>query len=253
MKEIIPFVFDGHPIRVLRDKDGSPLFVGKDICEALGYADPTNALKQHCRGVVKRHPIVDSIGRNQQVRVLSEGDMYRLMTHSKLESAERFETLVFDEILPTIRKTGSYTAPAANDQSGLDKLRNAQALKLAEETAAKLCNRFSKLGEAAQQVIFAKIINPIMGSEILALPSVGERLLLAGEVGKLLGVSGNRIGRIANQHGMKTAAYGEFRLDKSEYSAKQVEVFHYNAKAIDAFRSIIERENAGKVIPIAGA
>lgn len=109
---IIPFEFEKHQIRVIIDESGEPLFVGKDICIALGYADPTNAMKQHCRGVVKRHPIVDTLGRTQQVRILAEGDMFRLIINSTLPSAEKFESLVFDEILPTIRKTGRYETPA---------------------------------------------------------------------------------------------------------------------------------------------
>lgn len=136
--------------------------------------------------------------------------------------------------------------------TALDKLRTANALKLAEETAAKLCARFSKLGESAQQVIYAKIINPIVGDEVLMLPRVEEKLKLAGEIGTLLGVSGNKIGRLSNQYGMKTAEYGEFRLDKSEYSSKQVETFYYNAKAVEMFRMILDEEATKKVVPISG-
>ncbi len=84
---------------------------------ALGYADPTNAMKQHCRGVVKRHPIVDSLGRTQKVRVLTEADMFRLVVSSTLPSAEAFERLVFEEILPAIRKTGSYVSLGATFES----------------------------------------------------------------------------------------------------------------------------------------
>lgn len=61
MKQIIPFAFEGKQIRVVRDENGEAMFVGKDIAEALGYADPTSAMKQHCRGVAKHHPIVDSL------------------------------------------------------------------------------------------------------------------------------------------------------------------------------------------------
>lgn len=90
--------------------DGKPYFVGKDIAIALGYKDTVNALKQHCRGVVKHH-LMDSKGRKQEVNFITEGDMYRLITHSKLESAERFESWVFDEVLPTLRKAGAYEMP----------------------------------------------------------------------------------------------------------------------------------------------
>lgn len=77
--------------------DGEPWFVGKDVAAALGYVDTTNAMKQHCRGVVKHHLIADSLGRMQETRVLSEPDMLRLIVNSTLPSAERFERWVFDE------------------------------------------------------------------------------------------------------------------------------------------------------------
>ena len=86
--------------------DGKPYFMGSDIAKALGYARPNDAIKQHCRATVK-HSIHIS-GKMQEVNFIGERDMYRLITHSKLESAERFESWVFDEVLPTLRKTGSY-------------------------------------------------------------------------------------------------------------------------------------------------
>lgn len=113
MNQIIPFMFKDTTavIRVV-EIDGEPWFVGKDIAEALGYADPTNAMKQHCRGVVKRHPIVDALGRTQEARVLAEPDVLRLIVGSRLPEAERFERWVFEEVLPAIRRTGQYGAPA---------------------------------------------------------------------------------------------------------------------------------------------
>lgn len=90
--------------------DGKPYFVGADVAKALGYKDTVNALKQHCRGVVKHH-LIDSLGRKQEASFITEGDLYRLIMKSKLPSAEKFESWVMDEVLPTIRKTGSYQKP----------------------------------------------------------------------------------------------------------------------------------------------
>ena len=85
--------------------DGKPYFVGKDVANALGYSNPRDAISRHCKGVVKHDSFKEG---GQLIALISEGDMYRLITHSKLESAERFESWVFDEVLPTIRKTGGY-------------------------------------------------------------------------------------------------------------------------------------------------
>ncbi|MEX3982790.1 Bro-N domain-containing protein [Paraburkholderia sp. EG287A] len=105
------FVFEGTEVRVVVI-DGKTHMVGKDLCDVLVYADHTNAMKLHCRGVAIYHPIADALGRMRNTRVLSEGDMFRLITHSTLPAAERFERLVFDEILPTIHRHGCYPAPA---------------------------------------------------------------------------------------------------------------------------------------------
>lgn len=102
------FQFNAQDVRIVLDERGEPLFVGKDVCEVLGYANPNDALNDHCRGVAKRYPIVDSLNRIQEVRVLSEGDVMRLIVRSNLPAAVEFERLVFDEVLPSIRKTGKY-------------------------------------------------------------------------------------------------------------------------------------------------
>ena len=99
MSNIVPFIFENHQVRVLTDADGKALFVAKDVAEALGYKDTVNAIKQHCRGVVIHHPIADALGRTQEVRVIREPDMYRLIFGSNLPSAQDFEKVVVEEIL----------------------------------------------------------------------------------------------------------------------------------------------------------
>ena len=59
-----------------------------------------------------RPPVTDTLGRQQEVRIISEPDLFRLVVNSKLPTAERFERWVFEEVLPAIRKTGAYTVPA---------------------------------------------------------------------------------------------------------------------------------------------
>lgn len=130
---LIPLSFEGREIRVVTI-GGEPFFVGRDVAERLGYADPTNAMKQHCRGVAKHHPIVDALGRTQDVRVLSEPDVLRLIVRSKRPEAERFERWVFEEVLPAIRKTGGYmTATPEETPEALA----ARALAVLQATVAR--------------------------------------------------------------------------------------------------------------------
>ena len=90
--------------------DGKPYFVANDVAKALGYSNPSKATNDHCKNAIIRRGN-DSLGREQDFKYIPEGDIYRLIVRSNLPSAERFETWVFDEVLPSIRKTGSYNLP----------------------------------------------------------------------------------------------------------------------------------------------
>ena len=89
--------------------NGKPYFSATACAKMLGYANPRDAIGRHCNadGVVK-HDVIDSMGRTQRAKFITEGNLYRLITHSKLPAAEQFEKWVFDEVLPTIRRTGGY-------------------------------------------------------------------------------------------------------------------------------------------------
>jgi len=128
MSGLIPFQFGERPIRVVTDESGEPLFVGKDVCEVLGYVNTADAIGTHCRGVAKRYPIADALGRMQETRVLSEPDVLRLIVNCSLPAAEAFERWVFEEVLPAIRRTGSYAPPGASRPSALEPTKEFKAL-----------------------------------------------------------------------------------------------------------------------------
>ena len=101
-------------VRII-EEDGRMLFCGSDVAKALGYTNPRKAVRDHTEGGTKRSMV--SLTTNQygvtteqivETTFITEGDVYRLITHSKLPSAERFERWVFDEVLPSIRRTGGY-------------------------------------------------------------------------------------------------------------------------------------------------
>lgn len=115
MSALEVFNFEGIEVRTIVI-EGKAHFVGRDVANALGYADATNALKQHCRGVAIHHPIADSMGRSQMTRLIGEPDMLRMIANSRLEQAERFERWAFEEVLPTVLRTGLYVAPMSDDE-----------------------------------------------------------------------------------------------------------------------------------------
>lgn len=115
MNAITNYNFDGAPVRMVVIDD-LPFFVGKDVADRLGYIDPTNAIKLRCKGVAKYHPL-STAGGVQDVRLLCRADVLRLIMGSKLPAAERFERWVFEEVLPSIHKTGGYGAPETKEQT----------------------------------------------------------------------------------------------------------------------------------------
>ena len=93
-------------VRII-EENNSFLFCASDVAKALGYSNIHSALQRHCKGVVKRDTVTSTRG-VQALTYIPEGDVYRLIVHSKLPSAERFERWVFDEVLPSLRKNGIY-------------------------------------------------------------------------------------------------------------------------------------------------
>ncbi|WP_416377982.1 Bro-N domain-containing protein [Clostridium paraputrificum] len=116
----------------LRDKliHQNKLYTTSEIAKELGYKDTTNAIKQHCRWVVKHKvPHPQSKNKTLEVNVIPEGDMYRLITNSELPSAEKFESWVFDEVLPSIRKH------VEDDEKYLSKVGEIPTLKTSNHVA----------------------------------------------------------------------------------------------------------------------
>ena len=90
-------------------ENGKEYFPATETAKILGYKDPNKAINTHCKkdGWVIR-PVIDRLGRTQEKKFINEGNLYRLIAKSNLPQAEVFESWVFDEVLPTIRKTGMY-------------------------------------------------------------------------------------------------------------------------------------------------
>lgn len=124
-------------------------------------------------------------------------------------------------------------------QSGLPEYRQARTLKMSVDAIGNLFDMMPNLSPEAKQCAAANIVNPIVGFEAVPLPVLEQKYYTAGEVGEMLEVSANKIGRVANKHELKTDEFGKFFLDKSAHSVKQVEAFRYNEEGIKALRHII--------------
>ena len=125
------------------EESGKVLFCGSDVAKSLGYAKPQNAILKHCRYASKRgipHP--QSKTKTIEMLFIPEGDIYRLVSHSELPSAERFESWVFDDVLPSIRKNGGYIA---GQETLSDDELMAKALLVAQNKIVERDNRIALL------------------------------------------------------------------------------------------------------------
>ncbi|EOB0452320.1 phage antirepressor [Staphylococcus aureus] len=98
--------------------EGKQWFPATEVAMTLGYSNPRDAINRHVkrRGVVN-HDVIDSLGRKQNKKFIDEGNLYRLISRSKLPQAEQFEEWVFDEVLPAIRKHGIYATDNVIEQT----------------------------------------------------------------------------------------------------------------------------------------
>lgn len=92
-------------VRII-ENNGKIMFVASDVAKMLGYSNVRDAISRHCKGVEKHDTPTN--GGIQTINIIPEGDVFRLITHSKLPTAQRFESWVFDEVLPAIRQNGGY-------------------------------------------------------------------------------------------------------------------------------------------------
>ena len=122
----------GKALRTFADENGEPWFCAADVCEVLGYANSRQAVQKNCRdkGVSSRDTLTD--GGTQALTFISEGNLYRLIIKSRKPEAERFETWVMEEVLPSIRQKGGYISENATSDQILtlkkEKLELVQAL-----------------------------------------------------------------------------------------------------------------------------
>lgn len=111
---LAPFQFETHALRVQTDEQGNPWFNVNDVCEVLEFGNARQALASHVHeDDQQKLDIIDSLGRTQQANHVNESGLYALIFGSTKETAKRFKRWITSEVIPSIRKTGSYTTPVA--------------------------------------------------------------------------------------------------------------------------------------------
>lgn len=226
-------------------KGREPYFVGKDVAEVLGYKDTVNALKAHVDEEDKTGWQITTPSRGTQTAtIINESGLYSLILSSKLPAAKKFKRWVTSEVLPAIRKTGSYTAKHAKSDDAIQSKR----LEVMERNArTRAANLLLKIAERTnileyKAVCNAKAAEMVAGELILPLPVAERRTYSATEIGAMFGVSANKIGKLANMHKLKVPEYAKLFYSKSEHSVKEVETWRYYDSVVPVFEKIFGRE-----------
>ena len=217
--------------------DGEPWFVGKDVAAALGYTNSRKALADHVDEEDKNTVTIrDGIQGNPNMTIINESGVYSLVFSSKLPTAKAFKRWVTSEVLPSIRRTGSYHKPDAAQAKRADAMDRDSRTR-----AAKLLLKIAERVEIPEYkaVCQAKAAEMVAGEMVIPLPVVDRRTYSAKEIGTRLGISANRVGKLANLYRLKTPTYGKLFYSKSEYSPKQVETWRYYAEVVPALRNIL--------------
>ena len=226
-------------IRII-DKNGEPWFIGKDVAEALGYEASRNAITKHVDDEDKLTHQISAPGQNRNMTVINESGLYSLIMSSKLPQAKAFKRWVTSEVLPAIRKHGNYAAPKQENKSkSIDleiRLNNSKARMASEYRRIAEMTDIKEYKHICQQ----KAVEVLAGMPLLPMEAVTERTYSATDIGKMFGVSKNKIGSLANANNLKTAEYGKLFYDKSPHSQKQVETFRYYECAVEKFRELLK-------------
>lgn len=156
------------------DINGKPYFVGNDVAKALGYVETAKAVRTHCKGVSEMD--IPTSGGVQTMKVIPEGDVYRLIIRSQLPAAEKFERWVFDEVIPSIRKTGGYNLPQTYSEALralADKAEEAERLMIENNEMKPKAEFFDAVADSKDAIEIGQV------AKVLAYPNIGRNKLFA--------------------------------------------------------------------------
>lgn len=192
---------------VLIGPSEEPYFVGKDVAEALGYADTFGAIKKHVDDEDKLNCQIDSTGQKRDMACINESGLYSLILSSKLPSAKEFKRWVTSEVLPSIRKNGAYMTDNVLEQA----IENPDFMigLLTKLKAEKESNKVLKLENAQQQQIIGEL-KPKATYYDLVLQS--NQLMPISLIAKDFGMSAKRLNQQLHDLGIQYNQSGTWLL-----------------------------------------
>ena len=249
--ELQIFTYKKQQVRTI-EIDSEIWIVAKDVCEVLELTNPTEALKALDDDEKNTLRISEGNRGNPTVNIINEAGFYKLTFRSNKPEAKEFTRWVTHEVLPAIRKTGTYSVKLNPTDlelrhKELDAKNRELDLRGAELLQHMIDSPVYPITDESKAILAHEVSKLITGHENRAmLPIVKEAMYSATEIGTRFSVSKNKIGKIANTHGLKppvgeTNEYGTWIRTKSPNSAHECPQFMYNDNALDWFKSHFEQ------------
>ena len=213
MSAIIPFQFEAHAVRVQVDDQGQPWFNATDVCDALEMGNPSQVIKSHVDAEDLQKLETLTAGGRQRQNHVNESGLYALILGSTKDAAKRFKRWVTREVLPSIRKTGSYAVPGAIANLPAPTQDRVNALLLIGEAVAKVPGVKAGIAMAATLTCIQENTGLAVETLRRTLPAANEPIcsLNATQLGKLAGLSAKATNR-------RLAALGlQNRNDRDEW------------------------------------
>lgn len=229
MNELIQtFNFGVNEVRTAIKDNGDVYFCLVDVLPVLGLENRAiSKFNLDDKGVEKL--ATPSNGGVQQIAFVNEPNLYRVIFRSNKAEARQFQDWVFNEVLPTIRKTGSYNTKPTE----LTAKEKVECLNILMSTFGDV------LSKEAKETILVTASENLLGLDLGYRPQV-QKTYTATQIGEQLGISANKVGKLTNLHNLKTDKYGMCVLDKARGHSKQVENFRYYDNVIPVLKSILE-------------
>lgn len=196
-------IFENSEFGMVRtaEENGKILFCGVDVAKALGYANTKDALIRHCRDDgVAFHDLIDQKGRKQNAKFINEGNLYRLIVNSKLPNAEKFERWVFDEVLPSIRQTGTYMTAETIEKVLYDPDLIIGIAEQLKSLKTEIAQKDQLIGELKPKADYVDVILENKG------------LVTISQIAKDYGMSGTKMNALLHTFGIQYFQSGQWLL-----------------------------------------
>ena len=222
------------------DLNGDTWFVGADIAAVLGYSNVRDAIAKHVDDEDKSTVAIHDGRQSRNMTTINESGGYALIFSSKLDKAKQFKHWVTSEVLPQIRKTGSYSVSQQSETSLDIQLLNARTMNA--NVYVNLLQHIDTKSESYKSILMACAANTAAGQLVLPLPKCDFGMTYsASDIGRMFGISKQKVGRIANQNGIKSNQYGEYYHDIAA-NGRECDNFRYNESAVTWFADFLKQE-----------